>query len=82
MATNSVAISKDVEARGFSEGAGALIVLGRSLLALIFLFAAPNHFTKQNHRLCCCSRRASGLIAVPLSGVAAIVGGLTVFLAT
>ena len=45
MATNSIAISKDVEAISFWQG--AVVVLGRFLFAVIFLFAAPNHFTKQ-----------------------------------
>jgi len=45
MATDSVAISKDVGATSFWQG--AVVVLGRFFFALIFLFAAPNHFTRQ-----------------------------------
>jgi hypothetical protein len=45
MATNSIAISKDVQA--ISSWQGVVVVLGRFFFALIFLFAAPNHFTKQ-----------------------------------
>ena len=40
MATNSIAISKGVEAISFWQG--AVVVLGRFFFALIFLFAAPN----------------------------------------
>ncbi len=43
MATNSMAISKDVEATSFWQG--AVVVLGRFFFALIFLVAAPNHCT-------------------------------------
>jgi hypothetical protein len=45
MATNSIAISKDVEAISFWQA--AVVVLGRFFFALIFLSAAPNHFTRQ-----------------------------------
>src|SRR6266850_790001 len=65
MATNSMAISTGAEARSFSQG--AVVVLGRFFFALIFLVAAPNHFTRQT-------------IAVPLSGVVAIAGGLSILL--
>ena len=42
MATNSIAISKDVEATGFWQG--AVVVLGRFFFVLIFLLAGANHF--------------------------------------
>ena len=45
MATNSVAISKDLEAISFWQG--AVVVLGRFFFALIFLLAGANHFNKQ-----------------------------------
>jgi hypothetical protein len=45
MATNSVAISKDVEATSFWQG--AVVVLGRFLVALIFLMAGANHFNSK-----------------------------------
>ena len=45
MATNSIAISKDVGA--ISSWQGAVVVWGRFLFALIFLMAGANHFNKQ-----------------------------------
>src|SRR6202049_1850659 len=78
MATNSIAISKDVEAMSFWQG--AVVVLGRFFFALIFLFAAPNHFTKQTIAFSASQGVPLASIAVPLSGVLAIVGGLSILL--
>src|SRR5207302_10681056 len=78
MATNSVAISKDVEA--ISIWQGAVVVLGRFFFALIFLVAAPNHFTKQTIAFSASQGVPLASIAVPLSGVVAIVGGLSILL--
>ncbi len=78
MATNSVAISKDVEATSFSQG--AVVVLGRFFFALIFLFAAPNHFAKQTIAFSASQGVPFASIAVPLSGVVAIAGGLSILL--
>jgi putative oxidoreductase len=78
MATNSIAISKDVEAK--SSWQGAVVVLGRFFFALIFLFAAPNHFAKQTIAFSASQGVPWASIAVPLSGVVAIVGGLSILL--
>jgi putative oxidoreductase len=78
MATHSIAISKNVEATGFWQG--AVVVLGRFLFALIFLFAAPNHFTKQTIAFSASQGVPLASIAVPLSGVVAIAGGLSILL--
>ena len=78
MATNSIAISKDVEAINCWQG--ALVVLGRFLFAVIFLFAAPNHFTKQTIAFAASQGVPLASIAVPLSGVVAIAGGLSILL--
>src|SRR5467141_4497190 len=78
MATNSIAISKDVEATSFWQG--AVVVLGRFFFALIFLFAAPNHFTKQTIAFSASQGVPLAWIAVPLSGVVAIAGGLSILL--
>src|SRR5205814_6429773 len=63
MATNSIAISKDVEAISFWQG--AVVVLGRFFFALIFLFAAPNHFTKQTIAFAASQGVPLASIAVP-----------------
>jgi putative oxidoreductase len=78
MATNSMAISQGVEARSFSQG--AVVVLGRFLFVLIFLMAGANHFSKQTIGYAASQGVPLASIAVPLSGVLAIAGGLGILL--
>jgi putative oxidoreductase len=78
MATNSMAISHGVEARSFSQG--AVVVLGRFLFVLIFLMAGANHFNKQTIGYAASQGVPLASIAVPLSGVLAIAGGLSILL--
>src|SRR5271169_2908682 len=78
MATNSIAISKDGEAISFWRG--AVVVLGRFFFALIFLLAGANHFNKQTIGYAASQGVPLASIAVPLSGVLAIVGGLSIVL--
>ena len=76
MATNSIVISKDVGA--ISSWQGAVVVLGRFLFALIFLMAGANHFNKQTIGYAASQGVPLASIAVPLSGVLAIAGGLSI----
>ena len=78
MATNSMAISHGAEATSFSQG--AVVVLGRFFFALIFLVAAPNHFTRQTIAFSASQGVPLASIAVPLSGVLSIAGGLSILL--
>ena len=78
MATNSIAISKDVDAIDFWQG--AVVVLGRFFFALIFLLAGANHFSKQTIGYAASQGVPLASIAVPLSGVLAIAGGLSIVL--
>src|SRR6267143_1637873 len=78
MATNSMAISNGVETKSFFQG--AVVVLGRFFFALIFLVAAPNHFTRQTIAFSASQGVPWASIAVPLSGVLAIAGGLSILL--
>jgi len=78
MATNSIVISKDVGA--ISSWQGAVVVLGRFLFALIFLMAGANHFNKQTIGYAASQGVPLASIAVPLSGVVAIAGGLSILL--
>src|SRR5258706_6592814 len=78
MATNSIAISKDVEAISFWQG--AVVVLGRFFFAIIFLLAGANHFNKQTIGYAASQGLPWASIAVPLSGVVAIAGGLSILL--
>jgi putative oxidoreductase len=78
MATDSIAVSKDVEAISFWPG--AVVVLGRFLFVLIFVMAGANHFSKQTIGYAASQGVPLAAILVPLSGVLAIVGGLSILL--
>jgi putative oxidoreductase len=78
MATNSVAISYGAEARSLPQG--AVVVLGRFFYVLIFLMAGANHFSKQTIGYAASQGVPLASIAVPLSGVLAIAGGLSILL--
>jgi putative oxidoreductase len=78
MATNSVAISSSADTRSFSQG--AVVVLGRFLFVLIFLMIVPNHFSRQTIAFAASQGVPLASIAVPLSGVLAGVGGLSILL--
>lgn len=78
MATDSIAISKNTEAT--SLGQNAVVVLGRLLFALIFVMAGANHFNKQTIGYAGAQGVPLAGIAVPLSGVLAIAGGLSILL--
>src|SRR4029077_5523914 len=78
MATNSVAIPYGAEARSLPQG--AVVVLGRFLYVLIFLMAGSNHFSKQTIAFSASQGVPLASIAVPLSGVLAIAGGLSILL--
>jgi putative oxidoreductase len=78
MATNSVAIPYGAEARSLPQG--AVVVLGRFFYVLIFLMAGANHFSKQTIAFAASQGVPLASIAVPLSGVLAIAGGLSILL--
>jgi putative oxidoreductase len=78
MATNSIAISTNVAATSFWQG--TVVVLGRFFFALIFLMAGANHFNKQAIGYAASQGVPLAAIAVPLSGVLAIGGGLSILL--
>jgi putative oxidoreductase len=78
MATNSMAISHGTDARSFPQG--AVVVLGRFLYVLIFLMAGANHFSRQTIAFAASQGVPLASVAVPLSGVLAIVGGLSILL--
>ena len=78
MATDSIAVSKNAEATRI--GQGAVVALGRLLYAVIFVMAGANHFSKQTIGYAASQGVPLASIAVPLSGVLAIVGGLSILL--
>jgi putative oxidoreductase len=78
MATDSIAVSKKAEATNFRQG--AVVALGRLLFAVIFVMAGANHFNKQTIGYAASQGVPLASIAVPLSGVLTIVGGLSILL--
>jgi putative oxidoreductase len=78
MATDSIAISDDAEVRSFFQG--AVVALRRFFFALIFLTAGANHFSKPAIGYAVPAGVPLASIAVPLSGVLAIAGGLSILL--
>ena len=78
MATGSTAISYGSEA--ITSTKGLVVVLGRVLFALIFLMAGPNHFAKQSIGYAASQGVPLASVAVPLSGILALAGGLSILL--
>ena len=78
MATNSIAISQNAETTSFAQG--AVVVLGRFFYVLLFLMAGPLHFSKQEIGYAVSAGVPLASILVPLSGVLAIAGGLSILL--
>jgi putative oxidoreductase len=62
------------------EGAGPVALLGRSLFALIFLMSAPMDFSSHTIAYAASQGVPLASIAVPLSGVIALAGGLSILL--
>jgi putative oxidoreductase len=59
---------------------GPIMLLGRFFFVLIFLMSAPAHFTHQTIAYAASQGVPLASIAVPFSGVLAILGGLSVLL--
>jgi putative oxidoreductase len=78
MATGSTAISYGVEARSVPQG--ALVLLGRFLFAVLFLMAGSNHFSKQEIVFAAAQGVPLASFVVPLSGIIALAGGLSILL--
>jgi len=58
----------------------ATVLLGRFLYVLIFLMAAPRHFSKQTIAYATAQGVPLASVAVPLSGIIALAGGLSILL--
>jgi putative oxidoreductase len=78
MATNSTAIPYRVEARSLAQG--IVVLLGRFLFVLIFLMAGPNHLSKQMIAYAASQGVPWASILVPLSGIIALAGALSILL--
>jgi len=60
--------------------AAPVVLLGRLFFALIFLMAGPNHFSRPTIAYAASQGVPLASIAVPLSGVIALAGGLSILL--
>ena len=58
----------------------ATVLLGRFLYVLIFLMAAPSHFSKRTIAYAATQGAPLASLAVPLSGIIALAGGLSILL--
>jgi putative oxidoreductase len=78
MSATSTAIPYRERAQSLS--ASATILAGRVFFSLIFIFAGLNHFSKQTIAFAASQGVPLASVAVPLSGVIAVVGGLSILL--
>jgi putative oxidoreductase len=78
MAAGSTTIPYAVEDAGV--GQKVVVLLGRLFFAAIFLTAGPNHFREQTIGYAASQGVPLASIAVPVSGLLAIVGGLSILL--
>ena len=72
------AVSCGIEEKNLPKG--KLLVLGRFLYALIFLFGGASHFSKQTIAYAASRGVPLAPLVVPLSGIFAIAGGLSILL--
>ena len=63
-----------------STGTGPIILLGRFLFVVIFLMSGPRHFLSQTIAYAASQGVLFASIAVPVSGVIALLGGLSILL--
>lgn len=87
MSTNASSVSFPISHRASAaESApsaartGALVLAGRLLFAFIFIFAGLNHFAPQTIAFAASQGVPLASLAVPLSGVLSIAGGLSILL--
>ena len=78
MAIGSATIPYNAKASGVPQA--AIVLLGRFFYALIFLMAAPTHFSKQTIAYAATQGVPLASVAVPLSGIMALAGGLSILL--
>jgi len=63
-----------------SSTIGPLVLLGRLFFVLIFLMSGPNHFSRQTIAYAASQGVPLASIVVPISGVLALLGGLSILL--
>jgi len=81
MSASTSTLSTRSQAASMSlEGIGPIVLLGRFLFVLIFIMSAPMHFSPQIIAYAASQGVPFASIAVPLSGVLALAGGLSILL--
>jgi putative oxidoreductase len=78
MAAGTTTVSYGVE--GTAVAKSAIVLIGRFFFALIFLTSGPNHFSAQTIAYAASQGVPLASIAVPLSGIIAMAGGLSILL--
>ena len=78
MTTNSAAVSQGVEAGSISQA--IVVPLARLLFALIFVMSGFSHFSGETIAYAASQGVPFASFAVPLSGLIAVAGGLSIFL--
>ena len=78
MAAGTATFAGGVEARGIPKA--SVVLLGRLLFVMIFLMAGSNHFSKHTIGFAAAQGVPFASFAVPLSGVLALAGGLSILL--
>jgi putative oxidoreductase len=78
MAVGSAAISYGVQAQSLPKGLPVL--LGRFLFVAIFLMAGANHFSRQTIAFAASQGVPLASVTVPLSGILALAGGLSILM--
>ena len=81
MSTTSLSSSPRFQASSAPSGAiGPIVLLGRLLFVLIFLMAGPRHFLSATAAYAASQGVPLASIAVPISGVFALAGALSILL--
>jgi putative oxidoreductase len=80
MATQSAVSVRSEVSHGWFALTGPLVLAGRLLYALIFMLAGMGHFSKQTIGYAASQGVPLASVAVPLSGVLAAAGGLSILL--
>lgn len=77
---SSVLPQRSLAASVPSTGAGAIVLLGRLLFAMIFIMSGPRHFLSQTIAYAASQGVPMASIAVPFAGLLAFLGGLSILL--
>jgi putative oxidoreductase len=73
--------SSTISSRSFAQAptvAGPIVLLGRIFFGLIFILSGPNHFASQTIGYAASQGVPMASIAVPFTGLLALLGGLSV----